>query len=86
MRVLLRGRRRYVIGGANGKDTLVAAYQEGPLKKAGALVMEEILIPAIFDEFRDDHNDAPVRVLLGEFANVLNDRNDDKAVWRRKKN
>jgi len=75
-----------VIGRANGKDTLVASYQEGPLKKASALVVEEILIPPIFDELLDDHNDAPIGVLLREFPNVLNDRNNDEAVWRRKKN
>jgi hypothetical protein len=45
--------------------------------------VQEVFVPAIFHQFGNDHDDAPVRMFLGEFENVLNDGDDDEAVRRR---
>lgn len=46
--------------------------------------MEEIFVPALFDEFRNDDDDAAVGMLLRKSQDVLDDGNDYEAVGGRK--
>jgi hypothetical protein len=62
-----------VIGGADGEDPLVAAYQKGPFQEAGALIMEEVFIPAVLDQLWNHDDDTPFWMLCGEFGDVLTD-------------
>lgn len=72
-----------VIGGADGEDPFISACQKSPLQKAGALVMEEEFIPAVFDQLRDHHDYAAAAMLLRKIQNVLNDGDNDETVRRR---
>ena len=83
MSFLLAGFVGEVGGGREGKNVFVALSEEGPSKEATALIVEEILVPVIFDELRNHQDDAALRMLLGELQNVLDDGNDDHAKRRR---
>src|SRR5579859_5997179 len=68
-----------IIGRADREDAGIAADQERPLEQASALVVQKVFVPAIFHQFGNDHDNAPVRMLLREFENVLDDGDDDEA-------
>jgi hypothetical protein len=53
-----------VVGGADSKDALVATDLQEPFQEAAALVVQKIFVPAAFDEFGDDHHNAPLRVFF----------------------
>ena len=69
-----------VTGGGEGKDALVALGQEGPFEQAAALVVQEILVPAIFNESGNNDNDSAVGIFFGEIEHVLNQRDDDETI------
>src|SRR6202171_4309158 len=71
-----------VIRRADGENALVAADQERPFEEPAALVVEEILVPAIFAKLGKHANNESIGVLFRELENVLNDGNDDEAVGR----
>ena len=73
-----------VVGRAYREDAPVAVDQQRPFKQAGALVVQEVFIPTVLHQLRNDHHNLPVGVLLREIANVLNHGNDDEAIGRRK--
>ena len=53
-----------VVGGVSGENTVIAAHQECPLEQPGALVVEKVFVPMVFDKFGNDHDDAPVGMLF----------------------
>jgi len=57
---LFRGLVRDVVGRADRENTFVATDEESPLEEPGTLIVQEIFVPAVFDQFGDDHDDAPV--------------------------
>src|SRR4029077_11230751 len=63
----LRGLVGDVVGCADGENALVATDEERPFEEPGALVVQEIFVPAIFDQLGNDDDDAPVGMVLGEF-------------------
>jgi hypothetical protein len=71
-----------IVGRVQREDAFVAFDEEEPFEEAAALVVEEIFVPATFGEFWNDDEDAAIGLLSGELKNVLNDWNDDEAVWR----
>src|SRR5208283_2747194 len=73
-----------VVGGGECENALVALDHQGPLEEAAALVVEEIFVPTLLDEFGNDDDDATVGMLLGESQNELNDGNYYEAVGGRK--
>lgn len=72
-----------IVGRVEGEDALVAFDEEEPFEEAAALVVEEIFVPAAFGEFGNDNEDAAIGLLGGKLKDVLDDRDDDEAVWRR---
>jgi len=62
---------RDVIRRADGENALVAPDQEGPFEEPGALVVEEILVPAIFDKLGNHDDNMSIGVLFRELENVL---------------
>ena len=74
-----------VVWRADGENALVAADQERPFQEACTLIVQEILVPAIFDQFGNDHNNMTIGVLFRELENVLNQGNNNEAVGRRQR-
>jgi hypothetical protein len=66
-----------VVGRADGENALVAADQKRPFQEPGALVVQEVFIPAIFDKLGNHDDNAPIGVLFRELENVLNQGNND---------
>src|SRR6267154_51372 len=80
-----RGLSGDVVWRADGENTLVAADQERPFQEACTLIVQEILVPAIFDQFGNDDHNLTIGVLFRELENVLHQGNDDEAVGRRQR-
>src|SRR5947207_995815 len=78
-----RGLSGDVVWRADGENALVAADQERPFKEACTLIVQEIFVPAIFDQFGNDDNNMTSGVLFRELENVLNQGNNNEAVGRR---
>lgn len=72
-----------IVRGAHSENALVAADQKHPFQQAAALVVEEIFVPAAFHQLGNDHDDTAIGMLVGQFQNVLNDRNNNEAIRRR---
>lgn len=60
--------------------TLIAAEQERRLQHGRSLVVHQILIPAAFDEFGDDHRDLSVRVLRSQLRDVIQERGEEMSM------
>ncbi len=75
-----RGLSGDVVWRADGENALVAADQERPFKEACTLIVQEIFVPAIFDQFGNDDNNMTSGVLFRELQNVLNQGNNNEAV------
>ena len=48
--------------------------------------MKQVMVPTIGDEFRNQHDDLPVGVLISGLKHVINYRVEDVAVWQRQLN
>lgn len=72
-----------IAGRGEREDALIALGEERPFEEAAALVVQEIFVPVIFHQLRDDHHDAAVRIFLGQLQHILHHRNDYQAVGRR---
>ena len=70
-------------GGAHCEDAFVAAGEQHPFQKPSALIVEEVLIPFVFHQLGDDHDDSASGILVRSVENELNDGNNDEAVGRR---
>src|SRR5438045_9399340 len=80
-----RGLSGDVVWRADGENALVAADQERPFKEACTVIVQEMFVPAIFDEIGSDDNNVPSGVLIRELQNVLNKVNKNEAVGRRQR-
>src|SRR5438045_9509531 len=67
-----RGLSGDVVWRADGENALVAADQERPFKEACTLIVQEIFVPAIFDQFGNDNNNMPRGGHLRALETVLN--------------
>src|SRR5260370_6206837 len=74
---------RDVVGGAGGENARVAADEERPFEESAALVVQKIFVPAILDQFGNDHDNLAVGVLGREFENELDNRNNYETIGRR---
>src|SRR5271155_3691740 len=79
---LLRALRK-IVGRRDGENIFVAAHQQQPFEQASTLIVQKIFVPAIFHQFWNQHYELAVRMLFGQRQDVLNNRNDNKAVRRR---
>src|SRR5271156_5291064 len=56
-------------GGAYYEDSLVPTSQQHPLEKTAALIVEEVFVPFVFHQLRNNHDDIARRMLLRKFQN-----------------
>jgi hypothetical protein len=66
--------------GAHGNDAFIAAGEKHQFQKAAALIVEEVFVPSVLHQFRDDDHNASPRILFREIENKLNYGNDDEAI------
>src|SRR5467141_4657915 len=66
----------------NNGDSLCLPSQKCSFQPGSALIVEEVLIPMFFHQFRNDYGDLAVRILPLKIQNVLHDRTDDEAIRR----
>ena len=64
---LFRGLLGDIVRRADCEYTIVPANEQGPFEQTGALVVEKIFIPAVFDQCGNDYYDFAVVVFLREF-------------------
>ena len=72
-----------VPGRTHGEDAFIAAGEKHPFQKAATLIVQEVFVPFIFHQLRDDYDNAARWIFLSQIENELNDGNDDKAVGGR---
>src|SRR5260370_28368514 len=67
---LFRGMLREGVRRSYGEDARVAVDQQRPFEQAGALVVQEVLLPAALHQLRNYHPNLPRGLLLLQLPNV----------------
>ena len=65
----------------DGDNSTVSLEKEERGQQISALIVEEIVIPARFDEMRNHDRDVSIRVLTLQRENMVHDGLKDEAIW-----
>ena len=53
-----------VPGRTHCEDAFIATGEKHPFQKMGALIVEEVLVPFVLHELRNDHDDIAIRMFF----------------------
>ena len=69
-----------VPGHIQDRNAVVSLHQNPRFQQSCALGMEEVIVPALLDQFGDDHNDTPAGIVSGQPQNVIHYRCYDEPI------